>query len=157
MSIRAAAETSEQKENENEESFQKLATSHEQLNASYKKLLNDHEELQKMYMQIETDYEEVYAESSQKHSQVIRLKSELDELEEKYATTLNKFNKTEAELNVLLDRVLVDSSVNTIESDCCYSEQKYQSREEIERIYESNFNELNKEIVQLKDKVGWIK
>ena len=153
MSIRAAAETSEQKENENEESFQKLAASHEQLNDSYKKLLNDHEELQKMYMQIETDYEEVYAESSQKHSQVIRLKSELDDLEEKYVETLDKFKKTEAKLNVLLDRAFVDSGVNTIESDYGYSEQKYQSREEIERIYESKFNELNKEMVQLKYKV----
>lgn len=153
MSIRAAAETNEQKENENEESFQKLVNSHEQLNASYKKLLNDHDELQKMYLQIESDYEEIHAESSQKHSEVNRLNIELNELKEKYVTSREQLNKTEAKLKALATRKYVENGVNTIETESGCNGQKYRSRDEMEHFYESKFNELNCEISQLKEKV----
>lgn len=153
MSIRAATENSEQKEYESEESFQKLVSSHEQLNSSYKKLLNDHEELQKIYLQIEADYEDMYADLGKKHAQIGRLNAELDEMKEKYQANLACLNRVEAKLSAYTSRLYVECGVNTVESEAGVACGRYKSREELERFYECKFSELNSEINLLKDKV----
>ncbi|CAF0824667.1 unnamed protein product, partial [Brachionus calyciflorus] len=90
QSIRAAAESNDQKETETKENLKKLLDSHEQLNQSYKTLLVDHENLQKIYLQLESDYEEIYAELNQKHSVISNLKTDLETTSEKLKNITNR-------------------------------------------------------------------
>jgi hypothetical protein len=145
MTIRHAAETNEQKENENKENFLKILDSHEKLNDSYKKLLSDHEQLQKIYVQLETDYDELYVELNKKHLLINGLNSDLDELKEKNLQFTQKYYETEQELTKFKSRLFNDACVITDENE---SSKKL----ELERIYELKFSQLNDEIKQLQMK-----
>lgn len=144
-SIRAAAQSNELKESENQENFKRLIESHEQLNNSYKKLLNDHEELQKIYLQLEADYDELFGELKKKQTSVNSLGQELDELKEKYSFSLIENQNLESRLNVINSKQFCD--VNTITDD------NFATRMDIEKFYEMKFRSLNDEISDLRTKV----
>lgn len=104
QSIRAAAESSDFKDNETKENLKKLLDSHDQLNQSYKSLLVDHENLQKIYLQLESDYEEIYSELSEKHSIIKSLQSNLDETNDKLKLfTEKQFSEKTASTDDLVD------------------------------------------------------
>ena len=139
------------KESENRDNFKKLIDSHDQLNNSYKKLLNDHEQLQKIYIQLETDYDELYKELNKRHSLVNSLNHDMEDLKDKYATSMQSVDSLEKKIEILTSRDNVrDTCVNTDDNMTDYMSSKKQA--EIEKFYEMKFQQLNNEISELKQK-----
>ena len=154
------------KSNENEDNFNKLIDSHDQLNQSYKNLLNDHEQLQKLYLQLESEYDDLYAELSKKHAAINGLHTEIDEVNTKYMASLDMIDSLESSLKAKLDTRVISVGTET--------EQKGKKRinfffqlkwhtirqniklgdveGELDKAYRSRFESLNLEINELNEK-----